>query len=72
MIYKAYELLAHLDNLILTDGKEGQIEWIGKKEDWKKVDEKIDEMETFGLRDEDNYKPCDIGEEDFEEFNDDE
>lgn len=48
MIYLAYELLARLNNLALTDGlsdSEGH-SWIGTTQDWSKVDreEKLYEL----------------------------
>ena len=46
MIWKAYELKAHLDNLILTDGPDGQVEWIGKAIDWNKVEKEIEYHEN--------------------------
>lgn len=46
MIYKAYELLPHLEYLILTAGDNGEIEWVGKAEDFKKVEKEIDYYEN--------------------------
>ena len=38
MIYKAYQLLAYLNCLTLVGQGDGQLEWVGTKEQWGKVD----------------------------------
>jgi hypothetical protein len=44
-MYYAYELKAYLKHLIMTDSPEGKIEWIGKREDWEKVNQDMEHYE---------------------------
>jgi DNA-binding transcriptional regulator/RsmH inhibitor MraZ len=45
-MYYAKELSIYLKHLILTDSPEGKIEWIGKSEDWEKVEQEIENYEN--------------------------
>jgi len=46
---QAYELLAHLRYLTLA-GKDAEgYEWIGKREDWDKVEMVIEAIERMGV-----------------------
>ncbi len=45
-MYYAYELKAYLKHLIMTD-ENGKVEWIGKREDWEKVEQEIESKELI-------------------------
>lgn len=46
MIWKAYELKAYLDNLIMSDSFSGQVEWIGTQKNWVEADKQIEYYEN--------------------------
>lgn len=45
MVYQVYELSAYLNNLILSSDIDNKIEWVGKKEDWDKMEKEITDYE---------------------------
>lgn len=60
MIYKAKELLAHLNNLTLSGIDDGRLEWIGTDEQWWQM--QVDSLSTNEIKglDSDDYdlKTC--------------
>ena len=46
MIWRAYELLAYINNLTMTDSPVGSIEWIGSQRAWNQVEKDIDYHEN--------------------------
>ena len=56
-MYLAYELRAHLKHLIISEYLgDGEFEWIGKKEDWNKVEKEIRDFEEAEY----NFNPSQI------------